>query len=651
MKKMRKAGKILMSLFATVAIIMSFVVVPVSAYTETVQSSENLESYATGTTFGGKWEVAEEENGNKYFNSYGDGVTGYYNPAANTGTGGIIKASFDFRFSLTAGRGFVSLYNGSDGPHDKTKMLTLLYKNEGQARCANNGMFNPTINTWYTEEAIIDLDTKKVNVVIYEKSTGNDVAELNKTLTPTSVDHDGWAAGGNNSFQYWLIAANDDGGNGVLDLDNFKVVRYNSGYRYANDYTHGSAPSNGTIATSGSERYVTVDGAWKAVDYSFNSISSDKIRVSFDFMDTVAMAGSSIYYALGNSASIDTRSELLVVLREGTNKQSVDQMECYSSTQNRRILGEQILNTWLNCEAIVDLDTKKVSTTITNKSTGSVIGTVIDNLEATSDELADWPNTVTTFDTFRIATGKVNGVNIDNIVIEQVVAAPTVSASGIEIYDALGELQGVWTAVSPVANTITIDFGTNMDAQTVNTSNIYLIEEGAGSAVSGVVAYSNQAATLTLSSALNADANYILHIDGDVANAAGDTLGDDQEYKITTASGITSAQMGTPTIGGVAVGNFSSIAAGQTITVPVTYMNTTGADKTLRFICAYYGTGLANMKKVEVTSTNVPGSVESGVYEFTHTFKNVEGAAFLRIMIWDGFDTLIPLSSYVNIGN
>jgi hypothetical protein len=615
-----------------------------NVYTETVQSSEDLESYATGTQFGGKWEVLEE-NGNKFLNSYGDGVTGYYALTANTGTGGIIKASFDFRFSLTAGRGFVSLYNGVNRPHDKTKMVTLLYKDEGTARCANNGMFTPTINTWYSEEAIIDLDTRKVIVTIYDKSTGSAVAELNKTLTPTSVEHDGWAVDGDNSFDGWVFAANDSGGDGVLDLDNFKVIRYSSGYLFSQDYQRSyAAPSNGAIVTYGSDRYLQTTTSWQPVTYNFNSISSDKIRVAFNFKNDATNNNANV--VLGNSGSM-TDSELLTILYLNNN----GYYQAYSSDGNTRRLGARVANTWLSCEAIADIDSKKVTTTIKNKETGEIIGTQTATLPRSSADFTDWPNTITAIDTLRFVGSGENAIYVDDIVVEKIITAPIAEAENVKVYDYFSALQSTWTAVSPASMTYNIDFETNMDSSTVTSSNIYVKAAGAGSAVSGTVTYSSQVATLTLLSALTPSTTYTLHIDGDVANTAGVTLGTDKEYTIITTAGTTSADMGAPTIGGSAAGNFSTITAGQTITVPVTYVNTTGIAKTLHFIYAYFGTGENSLKKFGYSTTSVGSSVIGNNYNFTHDFQNVDGAVSLKFMIWDGFDRILSLSLPVTIKN
>ena len=190
-----------------------------------------------------------------------------------------------------------------------------------------------------------------------------------------------------------------------------------------------------------------------------------------------------------------------------------------------------------------------------------------------------------------------------------------------------------------------------MDSSTVTASNIYVKAAGAGAPVSGTVTYSNHIATLTLSATLAPSTTYTLHIDGDVANTAGVTLGTDKEYTIITTAGTTSADLGTPTVGGSAAGNFSTITAGQTITVPVNYVNTTGAAKTLHFICAYYGAGDGELKKFDYQTTPVAGSVIGNNYSFTHTFQNVEGAVSLKFMVWDGLDTILSLSLPVTIKN
>ena len=69
--------------------------------------------------------------------------------------------------------------------------------------------------------------------------------------------------------------------------------------------------------------------------------------------------------------------------------------------------------------------------------------------------------------------------------------------------------------------------------------------------------------------------------------------------------------------------------------------------KDLYFVVAYYKNSFKELADVEFITTPFNGTLTNGEYEFEHTFKTVEGADSIRFMMWDGFDTLLPLSSSV----
>ena len=154
---------------------------------------------------------------------------------------------------------------------------------------------------------------------------------------------------------------------------------------------------------------------------------------------------------------------------------------------------------------------------------------------------------------------------------------------------------------------------------------------------------------MTLAADLEVNTEYVLNITTDITNILGEALADSAAYEFKTDSGIVSAVMGMANVDGNAVTSFASLNAGDLIKVPVTYVNSTGKAKDLYFVVAYYKNSFKELADVEFISTPFDGTITNGEYEFEHTFKTVEGADSMSFMMWDGFDTLVPLSTSVSI--
>ena len=568
---------------------------------------------------------------------------------------GIVEVKFDYMTNATGS----SFHLNLAGSERSGKNLLTLIRRSGTTMEGAAGVYG-TFETgkWYTINTVINFDTKHYMTAVIDKATGRVLKSVDTTLEPTTAEYSGWPA---EIDEFTMLFFS--GGSADEYLDNVLVKtlleepapmpetpepeepEVNKNVLYSNNYEKASGTDNYIINTAADgNKYLTIKARWWALQNKFENVSKNKIKVKFDFMNTAS--GSSFYAALADSSvSTSDGTEQLVLIRDEA------KMECYSSTQNRNILGNHIENEWLTYEAIIDINTKHCISTVYNKASGDAIATVEVTLEATDGNLADWPKTATGFDTFLIQTGRGEGTHIDNVVIEKVVDAPTVSASKITVKDSLGAVQNVWTDVSPLMKTIEIDFATIMDDATVTENEIYVTKKGSETPLEATVSCADGVAVWTLADTEKLDraTEYVLHISADVANEIGETLGEDVTYSFTTNKGMVSAVMNAPKVGENAVTGFANLTAGDLIKVPVTYVNTTGEAKDLYFVVAYYKSGFKTLADVEFIKTPFVGTITNGEYDFEHTFKKVDGADSMRFMMWDGFDTLVPLSASVSI--
>ena len=204
--------------------------------------------------------------------------------------------------------------------------------------------------------------------------------------------------------------------------------------------------------------------------------------------------------------------------------------------------------------------------------------------------------------------------------------------------------------VSPATKTFHIDFATDMDTTTITTSTVYVTEKDSLTPLSATISFVDGITVLTLAdNQLTRNKEYVLHISEDVENVAGDALGEDAAYSFTVNAGEISAVMGTPVVGVTSDPSFASLSAGDVVEVPITYINTTGANNAVKIIAAYYKNNGSTLADVEFISVPFSTDVANAQYTFEHTFKSVQNADTLRIMLWNGFDTLVPLAASVEI--
>jgi len=563
---------------------------------------------------------------------------------------GIVQVKFDYMTNATGS----SFHLNLAGSERSGKNLLTLIRRSGTIMEGAAGVYG-TFETekWYTIDTVINFDTKHYVTAIKDKATGNVLNVIDTTLEASTAEYSGWPAEINEFTMLFF-----SGGSSEEYLDNVlvktlleepeaptpNVPEQDKNNLYSNDFEKVSSTDNYIINTdTDGNKYLTVKARWWALQYKFDKVSKNKIKVKFDFMNTAS--GSSFYAALADSeVSTSDGTEQLVLIRDEA------KMECYSSTQNRNILGDHIDNEWLTYEAVIDINTKECVSTVSRKATGEEIAKVDVTLTATADNLADWPKTATSFDTFLIQTGRSEGTHIDNLVIEKVVGAPTVSANQITIKDSLGEVQSVWTDVSPASKTFSIDFATDMDEATVTEETVYITEKGLETPLTATVECADGVAVLTLADGqLKQTKEYVLHISDTVENTTGEALGEEATYGFKVSAGKVSAIMGTPAVGDVSDISFANLKAGDIVEVPVTYVNTTGENEDVKFIVAYYKNNGTTVADVEFIDVPFGDDAMNAEYIFKHTFKTVTDADALRIMIWEGFDTLVPLAGSVEI--
>lgn len=231
---------------------------------------------------------------------------------------------------------------------------------------------------------------------------------------------------------------------------------------------------------------------------------------------------------------------------------------------------------------------------------------------------------------------------LDNISFKQVVATPVVTAESITLSTVDGEVAENFTAVSPLTNKVSIDFGTMMDAKTLTYENIKLTNKATGVVLDYTPTYADGVYTINLPAILEANTTYTLTVSKDVKNAIDVTLGDDVVIDFTTTDGVTKATLKNVTVDNAEITALNQLQKGDNLSICFDYANSTNEDKTLYVIAAYYyDNGLVN---VDYITEAVSKDITCGTYKVSHTVGEIELIDSIKIMAWDGFDTMKPLS-------
>ncbi len=256
------------------------------------------------------------------------------------------------------------------------------------------------------------------------------------------------------------------------------------------------------------------------------------------------------------------------------------------------------------------------------------------------------PGTVTSKYGF-LAIGAANAaVTISNMSIKQAaeLEAPELSASDIKIYADAAEQNAA--KASENTNIVKVDFGQAMYETDMAESNIYVVEKGTDTKL-GTGSYANGIYTITFTNKLTPGKTYTVKI-AKVRNAGGKYTSEEysKDFKIID-SGVR-AELVNVTKGEATVNGLNEFNGD--VKINISYSNTTEATPTLKVIVAYYnGTRLVYADVKDQTTSS-----ENKIFDYGVDYKVAtltESYDKIHIMVWDGLNTMVPLSDVLNIGN
>ena len=138
-------------------------------------------------------------------------------------------------------------------------------------------------------------------------------------------------------------------------------------------------------------------------------------------------------------------------------------------------------------------------------------------------------------------TGGGRAESLYSIKVEQIHAPWSVTSDNITLTDALGAVQNDWSSVNKNLQSVTIDFGTAMDASTLTSNSVYIENSTTAAKVSYTGNYSDNVYTMTLNENLDASKVYKIVIATSVKTATGAGNDEQKSFSFTTAASSTSA--------------------------------------------------------------------------------------------------------------
>ena len=219
-------------------------------------------------------------------------------------------------------------------------------------------------------------------------------------------------------------------------------------------------------------------------------------------------------------------------------------------------------------------------------------------------------------------------------------AAPVLSASNVKLY--ADDAYQAAAKVSSFTNKLVVDFGQRMKKADMKAENIFITEKGSADAIAGEFAYENGIVTINYADGFAAGKTYTIHINAVRNSGSVETVAYEKDFEV--AGGV-NAQLVSVVQGGSEVTTAAGLNSGLA-KLNVYYSNENDAIPVLHIISAFYNGG--KLVKSDFFDWT-PEDRDTISYEFNYTVPAIDSYDEVQFMIWDGFDTIKPLSAPITL--
>lgn len=404
----------------------------------------------------------------------------------------------------------------------------------------------------------------------------------------------------------------------------------------APEFVKKSADSYITCEISDGAAHVKNVTDWRFGAFPFKSAmnSSSKYVIKFDFKAQNVASQGAIYLVDSNMGGNSQPAEFeLLGLFEGAFCAGVYNFGSDWARYTVPILDADLTgddkDKWFTYEMVGDRATGEWTATITSKEDPTRTGTASGNNFPT-DKAID-----------RMMFGTLCDIYIDNILVQEKFAKPSMSDERVKFLDKNGaQINCSNTELSLLTNKISLDFGTRLKEDTIN-NNITLVKSSDNSAVSFDYEISGTAVILKNLN-LEPTTAYTLTVGSGITGKDGQKLDKTYTLNMTTGANVTTMRLANIKIGDSVVGNFAGLTDGAA-TVVINSTNTTADPIDAVLIMAYYDN---NNRLLLADAQAVNGTAQSAAdVNAPVTIAKPEGCAKVKVMLWNSLGNTKPLSA------
>lgn len=306
---------------------------------------------------------------------------------------------------------------------------------------------------------------------------------------------------------------------------------------------------------------------------------------------------------------------------------------------NNTNVGTYTPNEWYHCSAEVDFDGGTIKVLIESPS-GSIQRKTVNYEELRQVDY----DSITAFAIQEYgATSAAVGSTFDNVKIEYVVADPKFDATGVSF--ATGDTISTDSSKVPTSiDKILLDFGTTMDLTTFGEMTL---KDENGNAVPYELSTVKGKVAIVLKEALQALTKYTLHVPDTAENIKGTELGISEDVTFTTGEGRFTGTLSEIKKGETKVTNVSQLSAGDELTTSVNFTNATLSAQKAVIIYSYYKAD-GTMKETKYDTIDVAAN-QKITKEMKHVVGDLTDVTEIKVMLWDNFETIRPLSPSISL--
>ena len=311
--------------------------------------------------------------------------------------------------------------------------------------------------------------------------------------------------------------------------------------------------------------------------------------------------------------------------------------------QGKTITGVPVAGKWYHVKHVFNVAEQKFSAVYTEQGSDAALHSV-----SKYSVNADWKrDSVDKITQIGLQCKSTKGTTaFDNIKVTYNYDLPTVTADSVTIINTEGAEQTNWNNVSLLTKAVKVDFGTVMNTSTLTSENVYLENKATGEKVDTVLAYADGVLTMNLTEKLLATSVYKLVIKDAVTNIDGDKISEYTPLEFTTGESKRTAILTGLYKGSGKVTKLADVAAGDVLTVNVSYANSTSDAQTVNVLVAYYaGNALDHVELVK--TENIAASVVTMNYTYSHIVSDLTDITRVKVFSWDALNSMVPLSESI----